>query len=69
MERVADECVNFDPNTALTVCVEENPERSYDEPEAACMAMAAIFLSPSKICGYWCLKERWLSSSYKNYPN
>ena len=42
-ERVADECVNFDKNTALTVCIEENPDRSYDELEAACMAMNSYF--------------------------
>ena len=42
-DRVAEECVDFDPNNALTVCIDENPDRSYDELEAACMAMNSYF--------------------------
>ena len=42
-DRVADECVNFDSNNALTVCIDEDPDRSYDELEAACMAMNSYF--------------------------
>ncbi len=42
-DRVAEECVNFDSKNALTVCIDENPDRSYDELESACMAMNSYF--------------------------
>lgn len=42
-DRVAEECTSFNSKNALTVCIEENPDRSYDELEAACMAMNSYF--------------------------
>ena len=42
-DRVADECVNFDSKNAITVCIEEGPDRGYEELEAACMAMNSYF--------------------------
>ena len=42
-DKVAEECVNFDSKNALTVCIDENPDRSYDELESACMAMNSYF--------------------------
>ena len=42
-DKVAEECANFDPKNALTVCVDEDPDSSYDELESACMAMNSYF--------------------------
>ena len=42
-DRIADECANFPADKVVTVCMQEDPLQTYDELEAACMAMNSFF--------------------------
>lgn len=42
-DRIADECANFPEDKVVTVCMQEEPLQTYDELEAACMAMNSFF--------------------------
>ena len=42
-EQVAKQCKDFDDNYSVVICLEEYPMQTYEEVEAACMAMNEWF--------------------------